>query len=206
MSGVQIKGSIRDSVWSPEFDMKHMKRAEEHNKNRTLYIYANKIFVLTNKMFSLLNEQHLFSFLYIHRVNCFINIHFNSAKFVTQKESSLHYLSFGLFYCYGISTIVGYLMPNSTFTPILNIWFLNIFCRYIELNNQTVLCQTIQLSISQQSWMFLSLALYHLQFNWTSDICLNIVKLSNNSISNNSVERKLTKLNVSKYSSISLTT
>ena len=27
----------------------------------------------------------------------------------------------------GISTIVGYLMPNPVFTYILNIWFVNIF-------------------------------------------------------------------------------
>ena len=27
---VQIKGSVRDSVWIPEFDMKHVKTAEGH--------------------------------------------------------------------------------------------------------------------------------------------------------------------------------
>ena len=47
---------------------------------------------------------------------------------------------------YGISTIVGYLMPNPVFTYILNIWFINTFCRDTQLNepgsdnNKQVLC------------------------------------------------------------------
>ena len=53
---------------------------------------------------------------------------------------------FGLVWFYGISNIVGYLMPNPVFTFILNIWFVNTFCRYTQLNDQTVL-----FSISQQS-------------------------------------------------------
>ena len=32
---VQIKGSVRDSVWTPEFDMEHLKKAEGHI-NRSL--------------------------------------------------------------------------------------------------------------------------------------------------------------------------
>ena len=27
---VQIKNSVRDSVWTPEFDMRHLKKAEGH--------------------------------------------------------------------------------------------------------------------------------------------------------------------------------
>ena len=57
----------------------------------------------------------------------------------------------GLVWLYGISSIVGYLIPNPIFKYILNIWFANSFCRYTELNDQTVLFQTIQLSMSQQS-------------------------------------------------------
>ena len=34
---------------------------------------------------------------------------------------------FGLFWFYGISTIVGYLMSNSVYTYTLNIWFVNLF-------------------------------------------------------------------------------
>ena len=34
--------------------------------------------------------------------------------------------SYGLVGFYGISTIVGYLMPNPTYRYILNIWFVNI--------------------------------------------------------------------------------
>ena len=36
---------------------------------------------------------------------------------------------FGLVGFYGISIIVGYLMPNPVFTYILNIWFVNTFWR-----------------------------------------------------------------------------
>ena len=47
----------------------------------------------------------------------------------------------GLVWFYGRSTIFY----------ISNIWFVNSFCRYTQLNDQTVLFQTIQFSISQQS-------------------------------------------------------
>ena len=53
-----------------------------------------------------------------------------------------------LVWFYGISTIVGYLMPNTVFTYTLNIWFVNTFCRYTQLNNQSVLFLTIQFSKS----------------------------------------------------------
>ena len=51
-----------------------------------------------------------------------------------------------------ISTIVGYLMPNPVFTYILNIWFINTFCRYSQLNDKTVQYLTIQFSINQFKW------------------------------------------------------
>ena len=37
---------------------------------------------------------------------------------------------------YGISIIVGYLMPNPVFKYILDIWFLNTVCKYTQLNHQ----------------------------------------------------------------------
>ena len=37
-----------------------------------------------------------------------------------------------------VSYIVGYLMPNIIFTYILNISFVNIFCRYTQLNDVTI--------------------------------------------------------------------
>ena len=51
----------------------------------------------------------------------------------------------------GNSTIVAYSTPNSAFTCILNLWFVNTFSWYTQLNEQTVLFPTIQFSISQQS-------------------------------------------------------
>ena len=54
---------------------------------------------------------------------------------------------FGLVWFYGISTIVVYLMLNPIFSYILNIWFVNSFCRYTHLNDKTVLCLIIQFSI-----------------------------------------------------------
>ena len=52
-------------------------------------------------------------------------------------------------------------MVNPVFTYILDIWFANIFCRYIQLKDQTVLFQAIWFSISQQSYMVPSIAMYH---------------------------------------------
>ena len=47
------------------------------------------------------------------------------------------------------------------------------------------------------------IAMYHEQFDKTSVICLHAVKGSNNSISNNSVKHKSTKLNGSMYCYVS---
>ena len=56
---------------------------------------------------------------------------------------------FGLVLFYGISTVVDYLMPNPVFAYVLNVWFVNTFCRYTQLNDQTVLFPTILLRVSQ---------------------------------------------------------
>ena len=61
---------------------------------------------------------------------------------------------------YGISTIVGYLMPNPVFAYMLNTGFINTFCRYIKFNYQTVLFLTIQFNISHYS-------IEHYLFIWT---------------------------------------
>ena len=53
-----------------------------------------------------------------------------------------------LVWLYSKSTIVGYLMPNPVFTYILDKQIVNTFCRYTQLNDQTVLFLTIQFSIS----------------------------------------------------------
>ena len=58
---------------------------------------------------------------------------------------------FGFLRFYGISTFVAYLIPNLVFTNILNIWFVDPFCRYTKLNDQTLLLLTIQFNIIQQS-------------------------------------------------------
>ena len=52
---------------------------------------------------------------------------------------------------FGPSTIVGYLMPNPIFTYILDVWFVNTFWRYTQLNDQTVLFLINQFSISQKN-------------------------------------------------------
>ena len=51
---------------------------------------------------------------------------------------------FGLVGFFGISIIFGYLKPNPVFTNTLNIWFVNTFWRYTQLNDQTVLFLTTQ--------------------------------------------------------------
>ena len=57
-------------------------------------------------------------------------------------------MKFGLLMFYGISAIIGYLMPNIAYIYIyIYIWIVNTFYnRYTQLNDQT-----IQFSISQQS-------------------------------------------------------
>ena len=49
-------------------------------------------------------------------------------------------------------------MSNLVFIYILNMWFVNIFCRYTQLNDQTVQFQTIQFSICQQIKMVSNIA------------------------------------------------
>ena len=55
--------------------------------------------------------------------------------------------SVSLVWFYGISKIIGYLMPNPIIILISNIWFANTFCRYTYLNEQIVLFLAIQFSI-----------------------------------------------------------
>ena len=57
-------------------------------------------------------------------------------------------LTLGFFWFYARQTIVVHLMPNHVSTYVLNIWFVNILCRYTQLNDQTVLFQAIQIIIS----------------------------------------------------------
>ena len=57
--------------------------------------------------------------------------HINQCRLFNAKSSLyiyIKYIRFGLFGFYGISTIVGYLMPNPLFTYILNIYMI---CKYI---------------------------------------------------------------------------
>ena len=69
------------------------------------------------------------------------------------------YISLGLIYCVFMATIVGCLMENPVFAHILNIWFVNTFSKYPQLNDPTVLFLTIQFSIGQQSWMVSRIAM-----------------------------------------------
>ena len=58
--------------------------------------------------------------------------HINHCRLFNAKSSLyvyIKYIWFGLVEFHGISTIVGYLMPNSIFTYILNIWFVSTFYR-----------------------------------------------------------------------------
>ena len=51
----------------------------------------------------------------------------SSALTITPRWHSFLFLSFGLVWFSRISTMIGYLMPNSVFAFILNIWFVNTF-------------------------------------------------------------------------------
>ena len=54
---------------------------------------------------------------------------------------------------------------------------------YTQLNDQTLLLQTIQLSISQQSEMLQSIVTYHKELKWRLVIYFHAGKWSNSSIS-----------------------
>ena len=81
-----------------------------------------------------------------------------SKLFVIQATKNY---GFSLVWFYGISTIIGYWMPNLVYIIISNIWFVNTFFTYAQLNDQTVLFLTIQFSICQQSLIISSIAMYH---------------------------------------------
>ena len=88
----------------------------------------------------------------------------------------IKYIWFGLVGFYGISTIVGYLMPNTLYTYIINIWFLNTFCRYPLLNNQIVLFQIIQFSIhkSKVKWFQVLLCIPNNSIKHQSFVCTQL--------------------------------
>ena len=70
-----------------------------------------------------------------------------------KEPSLLNYLTipggFALVWFYDISTVVCYLMPIPVFYIYIKyIWFVNTSFRYTHLNDQTVLFQAIQFSIS----------------------------------------------------------
>ena len=68
---------------------------------------------------------------------------------LTYSEAVVQYFGPGaleipfLVWFYGISNIVGYLMPNPVLKCKVNIWFENTFCWYAQLRDQTVLFLTI---------------------------------------------------------------
>ena len=71
-------------------------------------------------------------------------------------------LLFSLVWFNGISTIVGYIMPNPVFTYILSIWFVNLFYKCTLINDQTVLFLTIQFSIRH----LFALSLPYISHSW----------------------------------------
>ena len=74
----------------------------------------------------------------------------NKLKY-TERLYIYIYIYIYMVWFYGISTIVCYLMPNPAFTGILDIWLVDTFYWYTQWNDQTVLFQSIQFSVSQQS-------------------------------------------------------
>ena len=62
---------------------------------------------------------------------------------------------------YDISTFLYYLIPNIVFKYLLDIWFINTFCWYTPLNDQTWLFLKIQFSINQRSYTTPIFARYH---------------------------------------------
>ena len=75
---------------------------------------------------------------------------FRTLQFSSDGQVAFEFWLIDLTWFYGISTIIGHLIPNPVFTYISNMickHFLN-----IQLNDRTGLFLTIQFSISQQRW------------------------------------------------------
>ena len=85
---------------------------------------------------------------YIHQVCADTGCHLADQLIVMDDRGGWWESQIGLVWFNGISTVVGYFMPNPIFTYVLNIWFVNPFCRYTQLIDQTVLFLTNQFSIS----------------------------------------------------------
>ena len=80
------------------------------------------------------------------------------------KELSVSLLNdistFAVWFVFMALTIVGYLMPNLVFIYISNIWFVNTFCRYTWLNDQTIPFLTIQLTkLNSSKYWYVSLTI-----------------------------------------------
>ena len=85
----------------------------------------------------------------------------------------LRYL-FGLLWFYGISNIVGYLIPNPFFIYVLDICYVNTFGRYMQINDQAVLFLTNPFSISRLFALSLNVKqFFSIQFNWPIDRTLS---------------------------------
>ena len=78
-------------------------------------------------------------------------------KLILATNFLLSLVWFGLVWFYGISTIVGYFTSNPVITYVLNIWFVNTFCWYPQLNGQTVLFLIIQFTkVNKVKWFKVS--------------------------------------------------
>ena len=79
---------------------------------------------------------------------------------------------FGLVGFYSISTIVGYLMPTPFF-DILNIWFVNTFCRYtVKWSNSFISKNLAWIKVSKYCYVSLTIQLnksfVYTQFKWSN--------------------------------------
>ena len=104
--------------------------------------------------FSVLSMTLFFSFLTPHWREYFLGILYAAARASESSSFAVQVICirqwYGFVWLYGISTVVGYLMQNPLFSYILNIRFINSFCRYNQLKELTVLFLTIQFN---KSWV-----------------------------------------------------
>ena len=78
--------------------------------------------------------------------------HINHCRLFNAKSSLyiyIKYIWFGLV-LWHINNCRLFNAKSSFYIYILNIWFVNTFCRFTQLNDQTLLILTIQLTISQK--------------------------------------------------------
>ena len=126
--------NIYDLVWYGMI-LWHINHCRLSNAKSSLYIYIKYIWfglvwfygisTIVGYLMPNLLYIYIYIYIYIYDLVWYSLWHINHCRLSNAKSSLyiyIKYIWFGLVWFYGISTIVGYLMPNPLYTYILNIY------------------------------------------------------------------------------------